>query len=238
MDILNIFNGKIKEIVFQEEALCLLLIGEGAEIERKDFNQLNDIDLFAIIEDINDFEREVYELKGVKFDISYISLELLKKGVSERWPFIINSLHNYKYIYNESEEIDNLLNKIRLIYNSGPRPMKMNEIDYIRFKLYQEYDDMLARKEDKLNLIFLMNNLFKNILVSYFQLHNLWVPKDKKILAKLQKIDYNLYCLCQRFIGEREVGQKLDMLLEIMSYVLRPFGGVMKYWRRGKFPLK
>jgi hypothetical protein len=83
-----------------------------------------------------------------------------------------------------------------------------------------------------------MNNLFKNILVSYFQLHNLWVPKDKKILAKLQKIDYNLYCLCQRFIGEREVGQKLDMLLEIMSYVLRPFGGVMKYWRRGKFPLK
>lgn len=238
MEIQKIIDKKIEEIISKENTLCILIIGAGAKIEKEKFHLLNDIDLFVIIKDSNNFEREVVSINGVKFDISYMSLDLFEKSVSEKWPLIAKMLSNYKKVYQSDNKISELLYTIHKIYWSGPKAIDINEIDYIRFKLYQDYEDILTRLDDKINSLFLMNNLFKNILVSHFKLNNLWVPKDKKILNILYEIDNDLFSLCNSFIMENNIEKKLDLLSEILRYVLIPFGGCLKHWEKGKFPVK
>ncbi|RBP37045.1 hypothetical protein [Garciella nitratireducens] len=238
MDIIELFNKKIEKILLQHNPLCILLIGKAAKIEKKDWKQLKDIDLFVIVDKNLDFEREVCKWEEVDFDISYLSLETLKKGIVKKWPFFIHSLHHYKIIYNKRKEIENFLDEIQHIYLRGPKPLQLQEIHYIRFQLSQAYEDIIARKNDPLICLFLMNNLFKDLLVSYFKLNHLWIPKDKKMLTELQRKNPKLYHLSQEFLKQETLIQKQDILLEILHNVLKPFGGKKKYWKKGKFPLK
>lgn len=236
MNILKVFNKKIEDIIQKEEALTILLIGSGATKNEKDFHKLKDIDLL-IITNQGGFEREVVEIDNVKFDISYISFDALKKIVSEGVPFIINALKRYKCIYNKCKDVTIFLNKVKLI-SLKPKTISKEEIDYIRFSLFQSYEDILARKNDEGNYIFLTNNLFKDILTSYFKLNNFWVPKDKKILKELKAIDCNLYKMSKGFLKENNNYLKVNILKELIEYLLEPFGGVKRYWEKGRFPLK
>lgn len=233
----KIYNRRIKEIIGNERVLSILLIGASARAEKVDFNSLRDIDLFVITDENYGFEREVIDIEGMLFDISYMSLESFKKGIDDKITFLINSLQSYRLIYNIDINLEKLLNKLKSIYKEGPIRLEAEEIDYIRFKLYQDYGDILSRKEDILNTIFLMNKLFYDILISYFKLNGYWIPKDKKLLNRIQNIDDILYNLGTDFIKEEDLEVKLRELYNILDYTLKPHGGVIKFWKKGKFPL-
>ncbi|SHJ97758.1 hypothetical protein [Paramaledivibacter caminithermalis] len=236
MKIKEIFDKKIKNILEGEKVLSILLIGAGANIEEEDFHTLRDIDLFVITHGKYEFERELITVDGVLFDVSYMSYNSFEKAIYDETPFLINSLQSYKFVYNIDKDLAKLLDKIRYLYKRGPQKLKKDEIDYIRFKLYQDFTDILGRKEDLINTEFLMNNLFYNILTYYYKLHGYWIPKDKKILKDIQKIDKVLYNLSIDFIGE-ELDKKIEKLNTIMNYVLKPYGGVVKFWKRNSFPI-
>ncbi|SHK01835.1 hypothetical protein SAMN02745883_01067 [Caminicella sporogenes DSM 14501] len=238
MEVIDVFNKKVKEIILKENVYCVLLIGAGAKTEFENFYLLNDIDLFIITKDRNCFEREVVDIDGVSFDISYMSLDLLKKSILEKNSLIITALSNYKCIYNIGTKIDKLLDEIKRIYILGPEPIRREELDYIRFKLFKDYEDILTRLDDEITACFLVNNLFKSILISYFKLNRIWIPKDKKILREIEKLDLDLFSVCKEFLQENSINKKITILLEILDYVLKPFGGYLKYWNRGKFLLK
>ncbi len=237
MDKRKVYYKRIQEIIKSEKALSILLIGEGAKVEEKDFNTLKDIDLFVITDENHGFQREITEIEGVLFDISYMPVNLLRRSLNDALGFIINSLQRYRVVYNKLEDLEELLYRIKSIYVKGPKNLKASEVEYIRFKLYQDYEDILHRKEDTQNSLFLINNLFHGILISYFKLKHVWVPKDKKIINNIQNIDKILYNLCMDFSDENNFNQKLIKLYEILDYVLRPYGGVLKFWKRGRFPL-
>lgn len=233
----KVYDKKVEKIIKNENVLCLLLIGAGAKTEKRNFNTLKDIDLFVITDEDYDFEREVMEIEGVLFDISYMSFNSFKKGIDDKKSFLIKALQSYRVVYNINKDIEKLLDKIGSIYKNGPGKLKDHRVDYIRFKLYQDYDDILSRKDDIPNAIFLMNNLFYNILTSYFKLKGLWIPKDKKLLESIQKVDDILYNLSVDFIKEKVLSVKLKGLYKIVDYVLTPYGGAIKFWERRKFPL-
>lgn len=237
MEIEKIFQKKIKSILEYENVLSILLIGAGAKIGKEDFNTLRDIDLFVITDEAYEFERELAIIEGVLFDVSYMSLNALKNAINDETPFLINSLQNYKFVYNINMDLIELLHKIQYVYKRGPQKLEKDEIDYIRFKLHQDFEDILNRKEDMINAGFLANNLFYNVLTSYFRLHSYWIPKDKKILNNIQKFDEILYNLCIDFTKEEELNAKIKVLNKIITYVLKPYGGVVKFWKRGKFLL-
>ncbi|MGI6226441.1 MAG: hypothetical protein ACOYJ1_09320, partial [Peptococcales bacterium] len=94
------------------------------------------------------------------------------------------------------------------------------------------------RQDEYLNAIFLANNLFKEILVVYFKLNNEWVPKDKKLLAQVKLRSEELNNLCMSFLNEKNIEKKLTLLEGVIKYVLNPWGGKLKYWPKGIFPLK
>jgi len=83
-----------------------------------------------------------------------------------------------------------------------------------------------------------MNNLFKKTIISYFQLHALWVPKEKKLLSEINRYSDELYVLCESFLSAVKLNQKLDILIQLIEDMLLPFGGILTYWEKGKFPLK
>lgn len=231
------YEEKVEKIIENEKVISILLIGAGARVKYDEFETLRDIDLFVITEEDYDFQREVIETYGVSFDISYMSIKAFKRGIDEQLIFLINSLQSCTIVYNTNEALEELLNKIKFLYEKGPAKLKKAESDYIRFKLYQDYVDILSRKEDRMNVLFLMNNLFYNILISYFKLNSFWIPKDKKILNYIQNIDNILYNLCIDFIEEDDSNLKLKKLDEILEYVLKSHGGAMVDWKKGKFPL-
>lgn len=237
MDIKKIFDNKIKDVLEGEKVLSILLIGAGAKVEKEDFHTLRDIDIFVITDEDYEYERELITVEGVLFDISYMSLNAFKKAIDDEIPFLINSLQSYKFVYNINKDLIELLDKIKYVYRRGPKELEKDEIDYIRFKLYQDFEDILTRKEDMLNIGFLTNNLFYNVLTSYFKLHRYWIPKDKKILNNIQKFDDILYNLCIDFIKKEELDAKIEILNKIINYVLKPYGGAIKFWKRGKFLL-
>lgn len=237
INILEIFEKKIKNIIEDEKVLSILLIGAGAKLKKDDFNMLKDMDLFVITDEGFDFEREVIMFEGVLFDISYMSYNTFKSAIIDRIPFLISSLQSYKIIYNINKDLKAFLDQIKIIYQNGPEKLKEHDIAYIRFKLCQDMEDIYFRREDAINSRFLMNNLFHSILNSYFKLQGYWVPKDKKLLKNIQKLDEILYNLSVGFIEEENSYKKLEKLRNILDYVLKPYGGVNTFWKRGKFPL-
>ncbi|SKC39820.1 hypothetical protein SAMN02194393_00506 [Maledivibacter halophilus] len=239
MNILGALHKKIEKIIEDEKVLSVLLIGSAAELEKEEeFNTLKDIDLFVITDEEYEFEREVMPIEDVLFDISYMSFNTFKNSIVEGIPFLINSLQSYKIIYNNiNKELKELLDKIKIIYGNGPKKFQEDDIEYIRFKFYQDLEDIYSRKKDVVNTKFLMNSLFYNILNSYFKLAGYWVPKDKKLLKNIQKFDDILYNLSVGFIEEEDFNVKLKNLKVILDYVLKPYGGVNKFWKRKKFPL-
>ncbi|WP_432408267.1 hypothetical protein [Wukongibacter sp. M2B1] len=237
MDKGKIYDKKIKQIIEAERVLSILLIGAGANTEKNNFNFLRDIDLFVITDENYGFQRAVTETEGVLFDISYMSIKAFEKGMDEKLSFLINALQNCRIVYNINEGLEEYLNNIKDLYSIGPQKLSNEEVDYIRYKLYQDYEDILSRKGDILNVRFLLTNLFYNILISYFKLNGYWIPKDKKILSNIQKNDNALYGLCKSFIQEEDSNSKLKSLDKILNYVLKPYGGIIRFWKRKKFPL-
>jgi len=239
MDVLSIFSEKIEDIISHRDVNCILLIGSGAEAYREDLDKVRDIDLFVIYENSSSpFEREVINFKGVEFDISYISLRELKTGVREEWSFLISSLYKFRYVYKKDDKAEEVLRKINELYNNGPRKLKKIEIDSIRFEINQYLAELQVRRKDKFNCIFLTNNLLKRVLVAYFELNNLWIPKDKKILNAIMERDRQLFDKVVQYIKKDNLLIKIELLEDIIKYVLNPFGGTLMEWKKGPFPLE
>ncbi|WP_425446699.1 hypothetical protein [Dethiothermospora halolimnae] len=237
MNILKIYKDKIEEIKSNTSALSIILVGSAVNTRDEDFDKLKDIDMFIITND-NSFQREVVNIDNIEFDISYMPKNLLKIGIEEKWPFLINALSKYKIIYNKIDDMELLLEKISYIYKKGPDSMDRQEVDYIRFNLFQKFEDMMVRREDEVNFQFLVHSLLNDILIAYLKINNIWIPKDKKILAVIKKNDNDLYNMCKNFILEYKQDRKIILLDKILSYVLMPVGGRLKYWEKGNFPLK
>lgn len=233
---LAFLERKIDSFTKNQTVLAVYLVGGAAATENLD--TLRDIDIFIILAYGQNLEREVVEQEGKIWDITYLPLELLKQGIKEKWPFLILSLGQNRPIKVVEKRVSPLLAEIYQLFQEGPGSLAEEEIKYLRFKLTQEYDNLLNRKDDYLNAEFLAHNLFREVLVSYFKLNNEWVPPDKKMLSQVRRKNQELYNLCVDFLAEGKRAKSLCILKSMLEYVLNPFGGQLKFWSKGEFPLE
>ncbi|KJS85286.1 MAG: hypothetical protein JM58_08900 [Peptococcaceae bacterium BICA1-8] len=230
------FEMEIERIRSQESVQAVFLTGAAAG-ELCDFSKLRDIDIFVILPKGQFLEREVADRGGVTWDITYLPINLLKQGIKEKWPFLILGLYKSKPIIIEDVQVDYLLAEIQSISLQGPGALTEEELKYLRFKLAQDYEDLYNRRKDAFNSKFLAYNLFKEILIAYFNLNNRWVPREKKMLAAIKE-EKDLYNVCVKFLEEKNVEKSLSYLQNMIKYVLNPWGGTLINWPKGKFPLK
>ncbi|MFZ5945578.1 MAG: hypothetical protein ACOYVD_15900, partial [Bacillota bacterium] len=194
----DILQKQILQIKSIYPVSAVILVGSVVDVWQgeKDNTKLNDIDLFILTNRIGVFEREIKEEQGFKWDISYIPINVLTKGLEEKWSFLVCSLVKGQVIECCNANILELLEKAKLIFEQGPKELSPVEIRYIRFNLYDRLQDIQNRKNDEVAAKFLVYALLKDVLIEYFRLNNRWLPKDKKFLGMLKEEDKDLYRKC------------------------------------------
>lgn len=231
----KILDNKINKIIQDEEAIAILLVGSASKTERPNFVVLRDIDIFVITEK-ETFFREVIDIEGIEFDISYLPKLLLKKAIDEEIPSLINVLYNSKLLYSSSSSIYYYLDEIKKLYSKGPKQLEENEIKYVRFRLCQTYETILNKKSNELNAVFLLNNFIKELIYSYFKLNRIWTPSEKKVIYTIEITDNILYSLIVNFYKNYDTDRKIKIARDILDYVTKPFGGELNQWEKAEYP--
>lgn len=226
---------KIKHLIKNPGVLAAFLVGSAATSEKKDLK--GDIDLFLILAEGIELEREVTEEEKTVWDLTFLPLDLLKQGIREKWPFLITSLAKNKPLVVRDKQINLLMKEINKLKEEGPGVLSKEEVNYLRFKLSQDLAGLIRRKDDCLNARFLAHSLFKDVITTYFRVNNQWVPKEKKMLSQIKIKDMDLYKLCVDFLEVENIQKSLSILENMINYVLNPFGGQLQFWTKGKFPL-
>ena len=233
----NIFYKKIEEIVKKEAPYGILLVGSLSRMSELDFANVRDIDIF-VITDKDDFERQVIEIKGLEFDISYMPIKLLDFALEKRLSSIICVLSNSKILYeSEKNTLKSYLKMIQSLYGEGPHNLNKSDIDYERFKLTQSYLTLESRSDDSLNFNFLRGVFLKELVASFFRLNNIWTPPDKKMLKSIK--DEKLLSLLESSISMNDLEdttKQIKCFEKILDYVLEPFGGRLETWEKNIFP--
>ncbi|MGI6226161.1 MAG: hypothetical protein ACOYJ1_07920, partial [Peptococcales bacterium] len=127
MDYFDIEND-IKELLDYQEVLAVVLVGSALKGHSSNRQLVHtpirplstrDIDIFVILPSGDYLEREVVEKKQMVWDITYLPLTLLKQGINEKWPFLIQSLVQNKPLFVREKEVYSYLSKVKDIYEQG-----------------------------------------------------------------------------------------------------------------------
>lgn len=232
----KIFYEKIEDIVEKEKPYGILLVGSLSRMNEPDFEKVRDVDIF-VITDNKEFKREVIDIKGLEFDVSYMSVSLLNVAIEERLASIICVLAKSKILYkSEKNTLKNSLKMIKSIYDEGPHRLTQSDIDYERFKLTNKYLTLESRKEDSLNFNFLKGIFLNDLMVCYFKLNNIWMPPKKRMLKSIE--DDKLKILIESYILERNlcIIEELIFLENLLDITLESFGGKLRFWEKNIFP--
>lgn len=233
----KIFYRKIEEIIEKENPYGILLIGSLSRMDKLDFKNVRDVDIF-VITDKREFKREVVEIDGLEFDVSYMSVEDLDIAIEKKLSSIICILAKGKILYNSEENtLKNYLKVIKSMYGEKPNKLTKWDINYERFKLTQSYLTVESRKEDSLNFNFLKGIFIKELVTSYFRLNNIWMPPDKRLLKSIK--DKELMTLLEGILKHTslyDLESQIKQIEKITDHVLEPFGGRLNFWEKNKFP--
>lgn len=233
----KILQRIIGNIVEKEDPYGILLVGSLSRMKVLEVEKARDIDLFIITKG-EDFQRQVENIEGLEFDISYLPIGLLKKSIEERLSSIICVLSKSKILYkSKNNTLNSSLKMIESIYEEGPQKLTIKDIDYQRFKLTQSYLTLKSRRKDRLNFNFLKGAFISELVTCYFLLNNIWMPPNKRMLKSIEDkklkslIDENISCTNADDIEENQ-----KCLERTFNHVLEPFGGRLDFWEKDNFP--
>lgn len=103
MEYYKAFINMTDELKKDDSIAAILLIGKTARTEEADFNALNDVDLLVVYESNCSFERQIEQIHGVPFDISYISIFDMITQVEGRSLIWVNMMMGAKVFYAKNE---------------------------------------------------------------------------------------------------------------------------------------
>lgn len=222
---------------FREEpsVVAVLLIGKTAKAKGKNFDHLNDIDLLVVYDKNRSFERQIEDIKGVPFDISYISIFDLITQVEGRSLIWVNMMMGAQVYFSKNELIFGIIDRVKDIYLNGTNELKEEDISFIRFNLSQKIVDIQNRTKDVILSGFLMQRLFNLALEDYYAINAIWPPHPKNTFENLEVVDDVLCKLAKDFVYECTTKRQLEILTEIVDHILTPFGGRLTTWEKGHY---
>lgn len=237
MQIAEELKAVIDTLSKDETIISISLIGAAADEVPLILERLHDLDLLVVRNTEDPFTREVRDHEGLPLDISYISLsdlERISQKDNHQW---VRILAKSKNIYKRTPEATPFFQRARDIYFDGPDAMTVEDINYCRFVLTHLFDDLMARSENEMEAEFLCGLFMLEALRTYFKINNAWVPRDKKLLKTLFQTDLILYELMKCTLKEKKLRKKINSCRDILHYILKPHGGTLERWERGKYPL-
>lgn len=233
----KIFHKIIEDIVEKEDPYGILLVGSLARMDELQVEKARDVDLF-VINNSKNFKRQVENIEGLEFDISFMPIELLNKSTDEKLSSIICVLSKSKILYkSKNNTLNSSLKMIESIYEEGPQKLTKEDINYERFKLTQSYFTLESRRKDRLNFNFLKGVFLSELITCYFILNNIWMPPNKRMLKSIK--DDKLKSLLEEHLTNNkfsDVEDEIKSLNNLLDLVLEKFGGKLDFWEKDVFP--
>ena len=194
------YKEEIELINSNDNVNSILLVGSSKNINFElDYNFINDIDIFIIVKEGPYQERIIKERNGIEFDINYFSIKGVYKFIEEKEYFFLNEMKDAKVIYNKDKNLNNIISLCRVEYNKGPKLLSEDEKKFIKIETLSKLERLKIKdKYEEFEYKFLINAYLKDLIISFFNINNKWIPKDKKLIATIKQQDIVLYNLVKK----------------------------------------
>lgn len=213
------YEQKIKNIKDDENTIAIFLVGSSKDIyNKKNIENITDIDLFIVCEQNEDQIRKQEQFNGVEFDINKFSKRYIKFMIENKEYFFINEMRNAKVIYDKKKISDKLIYLSKEKYNEGPKKLSNEEILVMENTILENIS-RLEKKDDFENYEyeFLTNIYLKDIIKGYFIISGKWMPKDKKIFKYLSENEKKLFELSKNVYKD----YNYNNLKKVYEYVFK-----------------
>jgi len=198
--IYKIYKEEIELINSNDNVSSILLVGSSKNINFElDYNFINDIDIFIIVKEGPYQERIIKERNGIEFDINYFSIKGVYKFIEEKEYFFLKEMKDAKVIYNKDKNLNNIISLCRVEYDKGPKLLSEDEKKFIKIETLSKLERLKIKdKYEEFEYKFLINVYLKDLIISFFDINNKWIPKDKKLIATIKQEDIVLYNLVKK----------------------------------------
>lgn len=190
----NIYNSEIQKVKNDDSTRCIFLVGSSKDLDLEiEGININDIDIFILSDQKQDQIRVIKDIQGVEFDINYFSIQGMNKFIECREYFFLKEMKDAKVLYDKNKEANSIVKLCKQRYEEGPNKISYEEKLNISNNIYSKISRLKDKsKFTKFEYEFLTNLYLKDIIIAYFNVHDKWVPKDKKLLRNLENEDKNL----------------------------------------------
>ena len=199
-NIYKTYKEEIELIKRSDNVSSILLVGSSKNIDLElGYSNINDIDIFVIVKEGPYQERIIKERNGIEFDINYFSIKGVYKFIEEKEYFFLKEMKDAKVIYNKDKNLNNIISLCRVEYNKGPKLLSEDEKKFIKIETLSKLERLKVKdKYEDFEYKFLINVYLKDLIISFFNINNKWVPKDKKLIATIKQEDIVLYNLVKK----------------------------------------
>lgn len=218
-NIYSIYIDEVNKIKQNSGVYAIFLVGSSkAKDLKKDGQSVNDIDLFVICDSADKQVRVIKVIDGLNFDINYFSKKYCDEMIEKREIFFIGEMVDATVEYDRTNISKDLIKSCKVSFAKGPKKLEAGEKEYIKQELYTNLLKLADKqKYNETEYQFLTNLFLKDIIIGYFSINDIWLPKEKKLLKALHKEDRELYILFENAYRTKDY---ID-LYKIYIYIFR-----------------
>lgn len=218
----------------------ILLLGKGANTPIEAFDTLRDIDFLVIHHNDQFFERSVFEVEGIVFDQSFISINDLKQVIQDQNEMWLGILNHSKVVWLEDSfksDLEAMIDKVKDLNKMGPSPLNEWMCQWIRYQMGAYLEEIALKKNsDSFFVEEALWRYFRFVVTQAYAIHGKWLPKEKRQLEGLKDINYDLYKALIEWIESDLLG-KLEKSKMISKILLKDVGEPIFDYPRGRYPL-
>lgn len=154
-------------------------------------------------------EQYFYDLQILKNDID---VQRYSKGV---------------ILFDSTGDLKNMIELANILYNQGPKREITDSDLYHLEDTFKDLEDTIMLNISGL-IIF---KCFEKLLKIYFKKMNLWECKDKYYYEYIKKYDKKFSIMVKKFLDEKNINKKYEILNLMKDYVLKDINKLNKYWK-------
>jgi len=215
--IYEVYKKEINRIKSDSNTVSIFLVGSAKNINENTTDEdINDIDIFVFVNVGNDQERDIKNIDDVEFDINYFSTKGFENLIDSKEYFFLKAMKDADIVFDRNNTAIDIIDLCKLKYLEGPGKISENERYFIKSEMESNIKKLKNKENyEEFEYYFLATLFLKELLLGYFTINNIWIPKDKNIFKELKKENKKLYNLLIK-INKENIYEKM---LEIYNYI-------------------
>lgn len=239
----SVIKSVVDKLISESPRSTIGFIGSAARVSEIT-TSLRDIDLLVIDDSELSFQREVFNVDTVNFDISYISKDDLQSQLSKRSKIWVKAIGDFKAIH-QGDVVLSVLETLNKncdidVMTTEPLDDKISScndiIKFIRFDLTDRLQYMKSKSDDKILYNYLKDNYLRELIEAYFEINGLIIPKLKSQLKELKKESVNLVELVESYYDKCDA-DNIIVLEKLLDKILDKHGGRLYEFTKGNYPI-